>query len=131
MGDENSPCKGQQFAGMEGEAPPRWVVCIAIVCVLLFCIPSTALGIVFGCLCWPLAVCCGCKNESGETQSLWETMFGCWMIWLILFIAIVAFIPLIIVCVIWEIVKSFYNVIRLCMPCLPACPTRPQRDEHQ
>eukprot|EP01083_Nonionella_stella_P092378 258610_1 len=122
--DENSPCKGKQFEGMEGEPPPRWMMALLLICIVIFCIPSTVLGIAFGCLCFPLVCCLGCSNENGERQTLWETMFGCWLIWLLIFIVIAVFIPLMILYVIWEVVKAIYGVIRLCCPCLPACPQR-------
>ena len=45
--DPNSPCKGQQFAGMEGDPPPRWIMCILVICMAIFCIPSTVLGMLY------------------------------------------------------------------------------------
>ena len=41
---EDGPCKGQQFTGMEGEPPPRSIMCILVICMIIFCIPSTILG---------------------------------------------------------------------------------------
>jgi len=114
--DPLSPCKGQQFAGMEGEPPPGWLVCILVICMLIFCIPSTILGIVFGILCFPLVCICGCTNDDGEPQTLFQTMFGCWLIWLLIFIAI----PALIIWVIISFVKAIYGLVRICCPCLPA-----------
>ena len=123
--DPNSPCQGQQFAGMEaGPPPPRWMICLLVICVAIFCIPSTALGIVFGLVCFPFVICCDCKNDDGQRQSLFDTMFGCWLIWLIIFIVVAVFIPLIVFYIIWSVLKAIYEMFRVCMPCLPACPTR-------
>ena len=69
--DVNSACKGQQFAGMEGEDPPLSVVIIVMCCMCIFCIPGTALGCVFGILCHPLVLCCS------EDKSVFETIGMC------------------------------------------------------
>eukprot|EP00483_Globobulimina_turgida_P003246 UN03251 len=122
--DPNSKCKGQQFAGMEGEAPPKWIMVLLVICIVIFCIPSTILGLAFGCICFPLVLCCDCRNaDTGERQSLFETVFGCWLIWLLLFIVVAVFIPVLIFFIVWEVLKAIYGVVRICLPCLPRCPS--------
>ena len=52
--DPNSACKGKQFEGMEDEGGghiPRWILCTIILVVLLFIVPSVALGIALGAIC--------------------------------------------------------------------------------
>mmetsp|Transcript_27857 Transcript_27857/g.24645 ORF Transcript_27857/g.24645 Transcript_27857/m.24645 type:complete len:471 (+) Transcript_27857:37-1449(+) len=113
--DENSKCKGQQFAGMEGENPPLSVMLIMLLCMLIFCIPGIALGCVFGCICHPCVVLC-CGGDDG--RSVFETVAICSMVWMM----IPAVIILSILIVIWSGIKATYDNIQSVCSCLPTCP---------
>ena len=117
--DPNSGCKGKQFEGMDVEPPPRWLVCCLTILAIICCIPASALAIVFGLICFPCVLICGCKNEDGSQQSICQTISGCWFLWLIILTAIIIIIPAIIIWCIWEIIKAIYNLFRICCPCLP------------
>lgn len=111
--DENSKCKGQQFAGMENENPPLSIMLILLVCMLIFCIPGIAFGCLFGCICHPCVVLC-----CGTDKNIIETVAICSMVWMM----IPAVIILSILIVIWSGIKASYDNIRSICTCLPSCP---------
>lgn len=114
--DENSKCKGQQFAGMEGENPPLAIMIILVVCMLIFCIPGTIMGIIFGCMCHPIYVlCCG---ESGDGHTIFHTIGFCSTLWMM----IPAVIILIVLVICWTGIKATYDIIQGVCTCLPRCP---------
>eukprot|EP01084_Bolivina_argentea_P175334 303661_1 len=108
--DENSKCKGQQFA--DGENAPLCMIVVMGCVMCIFCVPSLALGCVFGCLCQLCIVFC-----VGEKDIL-ETICMCTVMWMMLPAVIVLFVFVII----WSGIKSAYDNIKYLCPCLPTCP---------
>eukprot|EP01083_Nonionella_stella_P280472 954142_1 len=119
--DPMSNCNGQQFTGMEVEMPPRWLLCIITLCIIIFFLPSVALGIVFGLICFPFVLCCGVRFDDGKRLPLGGTMIACALMWLALFVVFTVFIPICILEAVCNLFRCLYGLIRICLPCLPEC----------
>ena len=115
---------------MENEGPdvnaPKWLICLFVLFLVIFIIPSLALGTVFGIIFWPIALICGCTFcvaqsridlNPNATPRVTEVMVRCGLIWLLFFFAIAFLLP-------GVIIVFIYNAIRVIPPfslCLPEC----------
>ncbi len=101
---------------MVAEPPPKWAVCVLIIFLIIFAIPTAALAIVLGIVFYPLAYCCGCCVPQAETDinpnrkpKIHEVIGGCWFLWLFFCLILVVFIPVCLVACLYQLVANIWS----------------------